>query len=96
MLLKFFLPLYITYAYRLIPVKIRKIWGMRGSGSSHLVIYEAAIGTMNLWPTFMRSISGIVYLPGYTVGSILRSSTDKGDALWHGKGGEKADWIPTT
>lgn len=22
--------------------------------------------------------------------------TDKGNLLWHGKGGEKADWVPTT
>lgn len=68
----FAIPLYITYAYQLMPVPVRKIWGMRGDGSSHIVVGTAVLGETNLWPTFLRCCSGIRYLPGYAVGAALR------------------------
>lgn len=72
LLLRFAVPLYITYAYQLIPVPIRKVWGMRGDGSSHILIEAAIRGERNLWPTFLRCCSGIRYLPGYMAGASLR------------------------
>lgn len=32
----------------------------------------------------------------FAVGFRAGIGVEKGDALWHGKSGEKADWIPTT
>lgn len=71
--LLFAMPLYITYTYQLIPVPVRKAWGMRGSGSSHIVIGTAMSGEAdNLWPVFLHCCGGIVYLPGYMLGSLFR------------------------
>ena len=68
----FTIPLYITYTYQLMPVPIRKIWGMRSGGSSHILIGAAMLGETNLWPTFLRCCWGVRYLPGYVVGAALR------------------------
>lgn len=72
-LVAFTVPLYITWAYQLMPVPVRRLWGMRGAGSSHIVIGTAACGEVtSLWPVFFRCCSGVIYLPGYLAGSFLR------------------------
>lgn len=78
LLITFAVPLYLTYAYRLIPVPVRKTWGMRGGGSSHIVVGMAMLGEANLWPVFLRCIAGVRFLPGYIAGSVIRIITHKG------------------
>lgn len=49
--------------------------GATDGGASRRIIETAALGeTVNLWPLFWRCASGVIYLPGYTLGWLIRKS----------------------